>query len=359
MTEGELFKYLFEGAKSSGQDRIEDFITELIGFMWEIDLGFKEGLTSFLKNKISNDKLDIKSSELVTQKIVMKPNFDKPKRYDIVLEINTGERIVIENKIDSEDNQFIDYLKSKNQNEIMLLLIPKAYKHIENIDTKLIIHWESLIIHLRKFMEIDKESNNTLKLIRKSFFNYLFDYAGLIDNESIPVPSKSFLLRLEKYVTKKNQKKRFLRYMDLFPLGFHSDKPYFGIELTDFSEKSIELILEDKVTKLKEDKKEHNDEIKILNSEKFSEQAYIFEKEEQDATFFEISLKLNNNIYKIEKDLTNFIKDFYEEDFSDEIILELKKFVRLINKLIEISGNETEFKENIIKYYVYLKRDRV
>ncbi|MEA2035986.1 MAG: hypothetical protein U9O94_00650 [Nanoarchaeota archaeon] len=59
----------------------------------------------------------------------------------------------------------------------------------------------------------------------------------------------------------------------------------------------------------------------------------------------------------IENYFKDFIKAFYDdgEGFACGIIEELEDFLRLVNKLIEISGSETKFKENMIKYYIFLK----
>src|SRR3989338_1545758 len=115
--DNKLFNSLFEGAKSNGKERIEDFTTELLGFMWEVDPEFKKEFLSIIGEKV-NKRLEPLKCELLTQESVSRNG--KLFTYDLVIKV-MGEAsdtwIVIENKIGNPENQFTKYEENKEEGE--------------------------------------------------------------------------------------------------------------------------------------------------------------------------------------------------------------------------------------------------
>src|SRR3989338_5953271 len=103
-----LFDYLFNGALSSRQERIEDYTTELLAFMWEIDNEFKSIFLDVINSKLQENKSTSRISE---EAEISTQESERGSRYDLVIRENENFKIIFENKINSNKNQFPGYLK--------------------------------------------------------------------------------------------------------------------------------------------------------------------------------------------------------------------------------------------------------
>lgn len=350
--ETSLFCNLFTGTRSSKHERIEDFTTELISFMWEIYPGFKNKFIEFVnprfKKKITPD------AYLYTQETVRKSK--KIFRYDIVIEEEGSYKWIIENKLYSPDNQFEKYLNYQDQDvkkEEFLLLISKQYPYAKDINSGNIIYWESLILYLKKNL-FNSNKEKLLIQLHQSFLNFLFDSAGLFDDTSKEIPKKLLQL-LDKHSQKKTRINAFLQWNRLFPLGFHKSGPCFGIEIEDFSEKRIEIILRDSISKKRVEEK-----LETIHSGEFKNNVSFFEEEQIDNSVFILGYNIDDGLNTVEEKFKQFIGKFYEtEKIVNKNTVELKLLISFLKRAIELSGGVQEFKEFFIRYYVKLKNKQL
>ena len=345
-----IFGDLFDSAKSTKYERVEDFVTGLVCFMCEIDKDFRESFISIIKNKVEVN-WDLNNCDITSQFSIKHRNEKQHFKYDLIIEKN-NKRIIIENKIDSIHNQFKKYKKHENESRKYLLIIPKDYddKNMREIGSEDILYWENLMIALNNDL---KNTKGVKKKLLRSFFNYLYDYAGLYYDSEHKVPKK-FKEEIEKYVKRyEYTKKNFLRYNIVLPVGTHgknSVKPTFSVDIDDFYLQEVYICLYGE-TPLKDGFSKHEE--MILNDEDFEDYIQILHWGKQSPKIFEFSceLKKGSNYWTM---MEKFVENFYGKG---KVLDEFKKFKEKIDYLME--GDEEYFKKNLLAFYSCYKQEEL
>ena len=133
-----LFSELFKYREREKRSPVEDYMTELIAFIFKNHRGV---LISFLKEcNIINEQTEIEEVKVYTQ-YVLKNSESRP---DIVIKLSDDEgeqyEIFIENKIDAAERpnqlkRYFSYLSGKNNScKCHLVYLTKNYDNKENLD---------------------------------------------------------------------------------------------------------------------------------------------------------------------------------------------------------------------------------
>ncbi len=305
----DVFNYLFEGAKSTKYERKEDFSTELIGFLWEVDLVFKEAFKSIIQE---HARISLSDKCVIYTQIHSRQKY----RYDIEL-VDNDKKIIIENKIYCTKNQLPKYLEDRRNNEFFILLKPIRNTKLKQEGVTLIL-WEELLTNLLPILKIE----DSMMQLRKSFFKFMMDTVGIYPQCVYDLDASFHRKLLADYNLNAFRSDKQLLFRE-------EDGSKIGIEL-DLIDEDFFIFLEDTVTPRTDSEEEYDHDIKVVLRDKYLEFIQVFDEDKPEATSF---------CFEVEPDRIAVLEEFILEFYSGSLKKEMhNSYKYLKKKLPEFTG---------------------